>query len=199
MNPHYRFMSFLANIEWRRAIKHFGSPDEPLVIDPVIRAMTQAPSSFGLQPYKFIVVTNRELLSRLRPVCYDQPQIESCAALIIVCARTDIMARIDQYCDAAGLVESKPMMQGFVASLPDPTAWAARQAYIALGFGLAAAAELKIHSCPMEGFLPDQVAQVLLLENTLVPVALLALGNPPAIDAADARFRFSCKDLVRTQ
>lgn len=195
-------MSFIANLEWRRAVKHFGSPDtrtgtDPVDIEPVLHAMTQAPSSFGLQPYKFVVVTSRALLSKLRPACYDQPQIEGCAALVVVCARTNVSERIDQFCDLTGTVESKPMMQGFVGSMPDPVAWAARQAYVALGFGLAAAAELKIHSCPMEGLVPSAVASILDLDATLVPVVLLALGNPPTVeDGCGPRFRFSRDDLV---
>jgi nitroreductase len=67
-------MSFLANLEWRRAVKHFGSFNasttsdasttrDEFDIEPVLNAMVQAPSSFGLQPYKLIVVTNRALLS----------------------------------------------------------------------------------------------------------------------------------------
>lgn len=120
-------MSFLSNLEWRRAVKHFGSPESSSIdIEPVIKAMTQAPSSFGLQPYKLIVVKNRETLSKLRPVCYDQPQVEGCQALVVVCARTNVGDRIEQFCDLTGTVESKAMMQGFVGSMQDPVAWAAR-------------------------------------------------------------------------
>lgn len=114
-----------------------------------------------------------------------------------MCARSNVGDRIDQFCDLTGTVESKAMMQGFVGSMPDPVAWSARQAYIALGFGLAAAAELKIHSCPMEGFVPSAVASLLDLDGTIVPVALLALGSPPTVDdGSGPRFRFPKEDLI---
>ena len=114
-----------------------------------------------------------------------------------MCARTNVAARIDQFCDATGTLESKVMMQSFVGAMPDPVAWAARQAYIALGFGLAAAAELKIHSCPMEGLVPSTVASLLELDVTLVPVVLLALGHPPTVDdGCGPRFRFPREDLI---
>jgi nitroreductase/dihydropteridine reductase len=79
----------------------------------------------------------------------------------------------------------------------DPVDWAARQAYIALGFGLAAAAELNIHSCPMEGFVPASVAKVLELDNSIEPIALLALGRASTVDdGCGPRFRFPVDDLV---
>jgi nitroreductase len=114
-----------------------------------------------------------------------------------VCARADIEARIEAFCDMTGTLESKAMMQGFVAAMPDKVAWAARQAYIALGFGLAAAAELKVASCPMEGFVASQVALKLALDATLVPIALLALGPAPTVDdGCGPRVRFPASDLV---
>jgi nitroreductase len=100
-------------------------------------------------------------------------------------------------CDRAGIVESKGMIESFVGSLADPVEWAARQAYIALGFGLAAAAELKISSCPMEGFVPSLVAKELGLDASLVPVVLLALGGDPTVDSGcGPRFRFGLEDVV---
>ena len=56
--------SFLDNLEWRRAVKHFGTGD--VDIECIIRAMTNAPSSFGLQPYKIVVVQNKELKEELQ-------------------------------------------------------------------------------------------------------------------------------------
>jgi nitroreductase len=108
-------MSFLSSLEWRRAVKHFSSETSPIDVKPIINAMVQAPSSFGLQPYKFVVVSNRDLLTKLRPACYDQPQIEGCQTLIVICARINVYDRIDQLCDATGIIESKSMMTGFVS------------------------------------------------------------------------------------
>ena len=89
------------------------------------------------------------------------------------------------------------MLMGFVSYLPDKTAWAAKQAYIALGFGLAAAAEHKIASCPMEGFNGVEVAKLLELPSNLVPVVFLAVGEVAEEDGTYPRFRFSSSDLVQ--
>jgi nitroreductase len=88
------------------------------------------------------------------------------------------------------------MLMGFLSYLPDKTAWAAKQAYIALGFGLAAAAEAKIASCPMEGFNPVEVSKILNLPETLWPVVYLAVGEAAEEDGTYPRFRFPESELV---
>jgi nitroreductase len=87
--------SFLNNLEWRRAVKHFG--DKPINIAPIVKAMTNAPSSFGLQPYKVIAVRNPELKAAIRPVAYDQAQVTECDTLFVFCARTDLSERAEEY------------------------------------------------------------------------------------------------------
>jgi nitroreductase len=89
------------------------------------------------------------------------------------------------------------MLTGFVKGMADPLAWASRQTYIALGFGLAACAELGIASCPMEGFSSKDVSSILGLEDNLVPVAYLAVGSDAASDGTHPRFRFPVGDLVK--
>ena len=140
--------SFLDNLEWRRAVKHFG-PGE-VDIEPIVKAMVNAPSSFGLQPYKIYAVQSKDLKEKLKPVSYGQPQVTECHTLFVLCARKDVDVRAEEYLQATGAESMRGMLMGFLKYLPDQTAWAARQAYIALGFGLAAAAEEKIASCTME-------------------------------------------------
>lgn len=187
--------TFLSNLEWRRAVKHFGAG--PVDVEPVIRAATQAPSSFGLQPYRIVAVKDKATRERLQPICYGQSQITECDTLLVFCARTDVTGRAQEFLKASGAEAVRGMLEGFVGALPDQTAWAARQTYIALGFALAAAAELKIASCPMEGFVPTAVAQELALDSTLHPVVLLALGETAEEDGTWPRFRFPESDLVR--
>lgn len=187
--------SFTSSLEWRRAVKHFGSG----VIDvtPVLEAMMNAPSSFGLQPYKILAVTNKEIKEKLKPVSYNQSQVTECHTLFILCARTDVEVRAEEYLKATGAEGMRDMLMGFVGYLPDKTAWSAKQAYIALGFGLAAAAEHKIASCPMEGFNGAEVAKILDLPTNLVPVVYLAVGEAIEEDGTYPRFRFSESDLVQ--
>jgi nitroreductase len=189
--------SFTGNLEWRRAVKTFG--EGPVNTDIVVKAMVNAPSSFGLQPYKILAVKNKELKEQLQPACYGQPQITSCDTLFVLCAITNVEERAEEYLKATeGVTRGlRDMLMGFISYLPDKKAWAARQAYIALGFGLAACAENQIASCPMEGFVPDQVAKILELSSNLLPVVLLAVGQHSGKEEAYPRFRFPESDLVR--
>ena len=189
--------SFTSSLEWRRAVKHFG-PGE-VDTSAIVEAMINAPSSFGLQPYKILAITNKELKEKLTPVSYNQPQVAECHTLFILCARTDVEARAEEYLKATEGTSRgmRDMIMGFIGYLPDKTAWAAKQAYIALGFGLAAAAEHKIASCPMEGFNGTEVATILELPSTLVPVVFLAVGEAIDDDGTYSRFRFPDSDLVQ--
>lgn len=186
--------SFTSSLEWRRAVKHFGSGE--VDTEPILNAMINAPSSFGLQPYKIVAVSNKELKESLKPVSYNQGQVTECQTLFVLCARTDVEERAEEYLKATGADSMRDMLMGFLKYLPDKTAWAAKQAYIALGFGLAAAAEHKIASCPMEGFQSTEVSRILELPSNLVPVVYLAVGEATNEDGVYPRFRFSEDDLV---
>lgn len=187
--------SFTSNLEWRRAVKHFG-PGE-INTHPIIDAMINAPSSFGLQPYKIVAVTNKDIKEKLKPVSYNQSQVTECHTLFILCARTDVVERAEEYLKTTGADSMRGMLMGFVSNLADKTAWATKQTYIALGFGLAAAAEYKIASCPMEGFQGAEVSKILELPANLVPVVYLAIGEAVDEDGTYPRFRFPESDLVQ--
>lgn len=188
--------SFLSNLEWRRAVKHFG--DGEIDTKYIRAAIINAPSSFGLQPYKVFAVTNKEVKEKLRAVSFDQAQVIECSTLFVFCARTDIEARAEEYLRTTGAEAMRGMLMGFLSALPDKTAWAARQTYIALGFALAACTELRISSCPMEGFMPQEVAKILELPENLQPLAFLAVGEDAENDGTYPRFRFPDTDLIQT-
>ena len=188
-------MSFLANLEWRRAVKHFGS--EPVDTTPIRNAIINAPSSFGLQPYKVIAVKNAELKAKLHPVSYGQDQVKECDTVFIFCAYKNVEERANQYLKETGAEGIRDMLFGFLSYLPDKVAWASRQAYIALGFALAACAESKIASCPMEGFNGAEVSKILGLEENLVPIVYLAVGSLTEKDGTWPRFRFDASDLIQ--
>jgi nitroreductase/dihydropteridine reductase len=196
-------MSFLANLEWRRAVKHFVPPtatSAPLDITPLLAAARAAPTCFGLQPFKIIVVENAEAKERLAPVCYNQPQVKECTHLLIFCARNDLEVRLEEYVAATGTPDTgKAMIENMISHLSHPVHWAKHQAYIALGFALAAATEAKIATCPMEGFDPSGVSAALELPHTLVPAVLLAVGHESTVPDANPypRFRFPETDLIQ--
>ena len=187
--------SFLDNLEWRRAVKHFGGGEVDSSL--VLKAMVNAPSSFGLQPYKILVVKNKELKEQLQKVSYNQSQVSECDTLYILCARKDLETRVEELIQATNAEAMRGMITGFVTSLPDRVGWAGKQAYIALGFGLAAAAEEHIASCPMEGFSTVEVSKLLNLPANLVPCVYLAVGDKATEDGTHERFRFPESDLVQ--
>ena len=196
-------MSFLSNLGWRRAVKHFAPPGtatpEP-DISPLLTAATEAPTCFGLQPFKIIVVTNAEAKANLAPVCYNQPQITECTHLLVFCARNDLEVRAEEFFAATDTPEAgRGMITNMISHLSHPVHWAKHQAYLALGFALAAATEKKIASCPMEGFDPAGVSAVLDLPHTLTPAVLLAVGVESTAPEATPypRFRFPQSDLVQ--
>ena len=187
--------SFLENVETRRAVKRFtgGSVDS----EPIEKAIVNAPSSFGTQPYKIYAVKSKTLKAALRKVSYDQAQVTECDTLYIFCARSDVEKRADEYIKATGANDGlRQMIMGAMSHIPDKTAWSAKQAYIALGFALAAAAEQEIASCPMEGFQSVEVAKLLKLPKNLTPCVYLAVGVASEEEEQHPRFRFPKEDLI---
>ena len=179
--------SFIANLKWRRAVKHFAPG--PVDLAPIKSAIANAPSSFGMQPYRVLTITDPEVKIHLREACYDQAQVEECYTLFVFCAIKDVDGRADETIKRTGAEAVRSMITGYIGRLPDKVAWATEQAYIALGFALAAAAELKIASCPMEGFDKTMLSAMLGLKD-LEPVVLLAVGQYKDDTGLKPRFRF---------
>jgi nitroreductase len=167
--------TFLTNLTWRRAEKHFA-PGK-VNIKPIQEAIINAPSSYGIQPYHVFLITDKELKKKLRPACYDQSQITECYALFVFCVYTNLEKRMDEYIKQTNGEHKRESMLKYFSILPTKVGWAKQQAYISLGYGLAAATELKIASCPMEGFIPEKVAKILGLKNNLEVCVLLAVGK----------------------
>jgi len=195
--------TFLSNLKWRRAEKHFA-PGK-VNIKPIEDAIINAPSSYGMQPYHVIRILDKDTKEKLKPHCYNQTQITECYALYIFCAHKDLKARMNEYIELTGFENKRKSITNYLNMLPTKVGWAKQQAYLALGYGLAAASELKIASCPMEGFIPDEVAKVLDLDNNLEVCVLFAVGRHVSLGSKkfqetmkdyklEPRFRF--KDII---
>ena len=183
--------SIMDALNWRAAIKKFD-PAKKLSdsdLGSLIQAANLAPSSGGLQPFQLIVVADQELKAKLQPASYGQAQVADCSHLFIFAAKTTVdMQIVDAYVqrmaevrnvDPSALGGVKQSMGGFIGAMSDEqkVGWAARQAYISLGFVISAAAAMRIDTCPMEGFNPQQYVEVLGLQDKgLMPFALLAVG-----------------------
>ncbi len=181
--------SFLNNLNWRFATKRFLA-DKKISQDgfnKILEAVRLAPTSLGLQPFHVLVVNSQAVKAKLYPVSNEQPQVLEAEYLLVFCARLDILEQIEKYvaegkkvnpADTERLEKFKIARQEFFKNktVDEILNWSARQAYLALGFALAACAELKIDSCPMEGFEKEKVDEVLELPSYLKSLAYLAIG-----------------------
>ncbi|MBO9448794.1 NAD(P)H-dependent oxidoreductase [Tropicibacter sp. R16_0] len=182
--------TLIDKLNWRYATKKMdpAKPVEQDKVDQIVEAVRMAPTSSGTQPFELFVVTNPEIRAQIRPHAWDQAQITEGSHLLVFAAWDNYSAdRIDavtqQMTDERGEI---PMLNQYYENLKanylprDEQVnhdHAARQAYIALGFALAAAAELEVDSTPMEGFDPAKVDEILgLREKGLRSVVLLPLG-----------------------
>lgn len=183
-------MNFLEALNWRYATKQMTGEIVPAEkIENILEATRLAPSSMGLQPYSVIVVTNPEVKKRIQPVAYNQPQIVQASHLLVFAAWENVTEEhVNQYINdivqtrgvpAESLDAFKASLMGIVngRTTEQKHEWAARQAYIAFGTAIAAAAVERVDATPMEGFVPAQVDEVLGLDKKgLRSVTILAIG-----------------------
>lgn len=184
-------MSFIDQLNWRYATKRMladkAVPQEKL--DKIVEAIRLSATSYGLQPFHLIVVKDKEMLAQIQPLAYNQPQIGEASAIIVFATWDKItQEKIDHFFDLISsergipqeaLAGYKAMVEGSMLSLDDATAsaWMARQAYIGLGTGLAAAAIEEVDTCPMEGFTTTALDEYLgLPAKGLKSVVILAVG-----------------------
>ncbi|MBB3187898.1 nitroreductase family protein [Microbacter margulisiae] len=182
-------MSVLENLEWRYATKRMnGTPVPQAKLDTILEAIRMAPTSLGLQPFKVIVVEDAALREKIYNEACQQPQVKEGSHLLIFAAYTKITPQdVDEYMDLIAKTREVPVeaLSDFKSMITSSLfngevqhyAWTARQAYIAFGIGIVAAAEEKVDATPMEGFSVEALDRVLdLTEKNLSAVTILALG-----------------------
>lgn len=203
-------MSFLSNLSWRYATKSFDTTRKvsDADLDTILEAIRMTPTSFGLQPYHFYVVTNQDIKDKIQAVAWNQPQVGSCSHLIVFAASTNVMDNKEKLFTLmsggnpevrAKLKGYEDMMTGFFANKSESEilAWASKQTYIAHGFALAAAAELEIDSCAMEGADFSQVGEILGLPPTQKALVMLPIGYRAEGEAPRGpKIRFSREELL---
>jgi nitroreductase / dihydropteridine reductase len=178
-------------LNWRYATKKMDPsrkvPAEKL--QRILEAVQLAPTSSGLQPFEVIVVTNPETRAKLRAAAYDQAQITDGTAVLVFAAWDNYTdARIEDLVTRTGAARGgvTETLRGYYdrlkamylpRSAEENYAHTARQAYIAFGIALTAAAFEEVDATPMEGFDPDQVDEILgLKEKGLRSVTLMPIG-----------------------
>jgi len=159
-------------------------------IDYILEAGRTSPSSFGMEGWKFLVITNEELKAKLRPACWNQVQITSCSHLVV------LLASIENVKPSSGIPAKRfarrPLSQEQIEGYMDLYSthlsqtlssdeniyhWTSKQTYIALANMMTAGAYIEIDSCPIEGFEKEKVEKILELDTTQYQVsALLPFG-----------------------
>jgi nitroreductase / dihydropteridine reductase len=183
-------MNLIETLEWRYASKRMNGQRVPSEkVERILEAIRLAPSSMGLQPYTVLLIEDEELKKQIRPIAFNQPQIEESSHLLVFAAWDDVKPdQIEEYIQHTATVRNMPVaaLDDFKNTLLQMAAnktkeenfnWAARQAYIAFGTGLVAAAAEKVDATPMEGFDAPALDKLLKLnEKGLRSVTLMPLG-----------------------
>ncbi|WP_456312404.1 NAD(P)H-dependent oxidoreductase [Pseudomonas shirazensis] len=183
-------MSLIEDLNWRYATKKMNGNSVPQEkLDYILEAARLSPSSSGLQPYEIFVITNAELLEKIKAVGWNQSQITDCSHLLVFAAWDGYsLERIEEVFNRTIAERGLPVdaMDDYKKTLwgkyePLPKEWhanhAARQAYIAVGIAMVAAAEQKVDATPMEGFIPEEVDKLLELDKKgLKSAVLLPIG-----------------------
>lgn len=171
--------------ERRRSIRSYEQePIPPRELEEILRVTSLAPSAFNLQPWRFVVVETPELRERLAGAAYNQPQVRSAPAVIVLYTdMADTLAKVDEVLhpgmDAVKRASAREgVLHPFAAmGEPEREAWGAEQGHIALGFLLLAAASQGYQTSTMAGFDREAVKELLALPANVRVLALVAIGH----------------------
>ncbi len=158
-------------------------------LQTILESARLAPSSFGIEAWKFLVVNNPEIRAQLRAAGYDQPKFTDASHLIVLARRTDSENISNELIERTAATQGKTvedlaglkqMVDGSIAFKTGTNtfdSWTAAQTYIALGVMIETSALMGVDSCPMEGFDAQKVDEILgLADKKLAVVTILALG-----------------------
>jgi nitroreductase len=201
-------------LRWRYATKNFDRNRKISEADwsALEDVLVLTPSSYGLQPWKFFVITNQHLKDSLVPASYNQRQVSDCSHLVVITVPTKVTEEdVDKLIaataeargiDPANLDGYRNLMIGDIVTgtrSKDAVGWAKLQSYIALGNFMTAAAMMGIDTCPMEGFIPTSYDEALDIDKVgLTTSVLCPAGYRKADDkyAALPKVRYEVADVV---
>jgi len=204
----------LQQLNWRYATKKFDPSQKipPETWSLLEQSLVLAPSSFGLQPWKFFVVQDPAIREKLVEYSWGQKQVVDASHLVVLTLKATIDAEyVDHYLARMAEVQGVPVgnlqkfgdvVKGFIVNPPYPLdmqEWAARQVYIALGQLMVTAAMVGVDTCPMEGFNPAKYDEVLgLPELGYKSVVVCPVGYRASDDkyATSPKVRFPTAEVV---
>ena len=209
----------LENLNWRYATKKFDASKKVSEqnLETILQAIKMSPSSYGLQPYHILVITDADTRKELQPASWNQSQIVDASHMLVFAAKSEFGSElvdvfqiivyqlashmlvfaaksefgselVDDYLENVSVTRGMDIenlkgygdfMKSKLLDLPNTvkTAWTSRQAYLAAQSAMLAAAELKIDTCPMEGFEPEKYDEILgLKDKGLTSVVVLTVG-----------------------
>jgi nitroreductase len=206
--------TLLTQLRWRYATKQFDPARQISSADwqTLEESLVLTPSSFGLQPWRFIVVTDQATKGKLVPASWDQRQVAEASHVVVFAIKKNVGATdVDHYLsriaqvrgvDAQSLKGFRDVLLGFLAQAPekfDVNSWSTRQVYIALGNFMTSAALLGIDTCPMEGIAGPQYDQILGLAGQgyqTVVVAAAGYRAPGDKYATLPKVRFAREEVL---
>ena len=184
-------MDLLESLQWRYATKKFDDQKrvDEATVKQLLDATNLAATSYGLQPFRFLVIQNQDLQNQLVASSYGQNQVAEASHVIVIAIRTDIdenyiknyvaLMESERGMPPGTLEQFQTVMIGSIVGMSDDKRkiWAEKQAYIALGTLLAACAVNEIDACPMEGFVPSEYNEMLgLAEKNLHATVVIPIG-----------------------
>ncbi|MGV8086948.1 MAG: NAD(P)H-dependent oxidoreductase [Candidatus Woesearchaeota archaeon] len=188
----------------RYATKEFDKKKiEQKKIDELFDLIRLSPSSLNIQPWKIKVVTEDNVKEKLLPVSWNQKQITTCSHLLVFCADTNLISKVDaiekmMIKSGATKEDIKPyldMINNTINNMSpeQQVSWVQRQLYLAVSNAVNGAKALGFDSCPMEGFDPKEYSNILKLPDNLVPTAVVTVGY--AADTPRPKVRLSKEEI----
>jgi len=185
-----------------RAYQDKKVPEE--TIRELLEMIVYSASAINLQPWRIRVVSDPELKAQLRTVAFDQPHVESCSHLLVLCADSDYAAIIAKF--EKSLIEAEApeevrnrlvgMAKGFSSGMTpeQQLTWSQNQVHIAVGNAINGAYSLGLASCPMTAFEPAEFSRMLELPAHIVPTVLVAVGYPA--DEFMGKMRYPLEEVL---
>lgn len=212
--PTLRPAELIDALRWRYAVKAFDPsariPED--VWSALEQALMLTPSSYGMQPWKFIVITDPALKARLEPHAWNQKQVTQCSHFVVFLVKRGVgEADVDRWIARMAEVQRVPVdslkrykdfMMGDFVNGPRKAVvdeWSARQVYIALGNFMTSAALVGVDTCPMEGIVPAKFDEVLgLADSGYATVVACAAGYRSAQDryASSPKVRYPADTVI---
>jgi nitroreductase len=213
---HITTTDLLEHLNWRYATKQFDPSKSiaPEIWTALEDALVLTPSSYGLQPWKFLIITSPELKEQLKPFSWNQSQVTDCSHYVVFAIRKNLTAEdVDRFVARTAEVRGSSVesIAGYrnvmVSDLVEGARsfnindWSTRQTYIALGNFMTSAALLGVDTCPMEGIEPVDYDRLLgLSAKGFTTVVACAAGYRSEADkyASLAKVRFPKSEILET-